>query len=222
MTNAPGRGRGGERRLAATTDHNPPTSVVIVNTVSMPAHLRGWARNERRAHRHRVAAVELVDGDRLSVAAAARKLKLPLGYVSDLVCEEAAAREQQEHLQVTRERLYDAWQEACPDEDWWAYSQTSLKRLEQLTHMPNRVVRELVLASTAPRNSHGPSICDIAEHLGIHERNLARRLGVVADSSTRYRNGKRYPPRPTTTIALELAARVVRAAGLSPTDVPGL
>jgi hypothetical protein len=193
MTNAPGRGRGGERRLAATTDHNPPTSVVIVNTVSMPAHLRGWARNERRAHRHRVAAVELVDGDRLSVAAAARKLKLPLGYVSDLVCEEAAAREQQEHLQVTRERLYDAWQEACPDEDWWAYSQTSLKRLEQLTHMPNRVVRE-----------------------------LARRLGVVADSSTRYRNGKRYPPRPTTTIALELAARVVRAAGLSPTDVPGL
>lgn len=208
--------------MTTTTAHNPRPVSKPIGSSSLSTHLRGGERNERLALAHRAAAVALVDGERLSVAAAARRLKLPMGYVSDLVREEAAEREQLEHLEATREWLYDAWQQACPGEDWWAYSAMSLKRLAQLTHMPNRIVREVVLARTAPRDPDGPSLGDIAEAIGVDERNLARRLGRVADSGSRGRNGKRYPPRPTRTIALELAAQVVRAAGLDPTEVPGL
>ena len=159
--------------------------------------------------------VELIESNRLSVAAAARTIGLPTAAAAMLVqlraieleCAEAAQEERLEQIQA-----------ACPGEDWWAYTDRQLGQIASGTVIPTRIVRELVNA-WAERT--GGNTTQLAHEFGVTSEALRRSLGMATISS-RVKDGYRYPSRKQKTITTEKAERLVRAIGISPYEVAGL
>ena len=164
--------------------------------------------------------VELIERDRLSVAAAARTINVDVKRAGLLVRLCAIERECAE---LELEERLDEIQAQCPGEDWWRYSDRQLRSILRGEAMPNRIVRELVQAWE--RRTKG-STATLAGELGITCEALRRQLGLVAVPArmkrTRHGRPYRYGKRVQKTISVEAAGRVVRALGIPPCEVPGL
>ena len=159
--------------------------------------------------------VELIESDRLSVAAAARAIGLPTTMAATLVqlraieleCAEAAQEERLEQIEA-----------ACTGEDWWAYTDRQLESIAAGRAIPTRIVRELVEA-WAERT--GGNTTQLAHEFGVTSEALRRSLGMATISS-RVKDGYRSPSRKQKTITTEKAERIVQAIGIPPHEVAGL
>lgn len=171
------------------------------------------------AQRLTVELVTLIERDGLSVAAAARRVKLPVELAGLLVRLHAIELECAEL--ETAERL-DEIDEACPGEDWFSYSDRHLRLIFAGEAIPNRIVRELVEAWC---ERTGFSTERVAREVGVCSERLRRALGIAAIPGGVERSRgreRRRPPRFQKTIGVEQASRIVRALGIPPCEVPGL
>jgi hypothetical protein len=155
--------------------------------------------------------VRLIERERLSVAAAARRLGIDVASAGVLVRLCAIEREAQES--ELEERL-DAIQELCPGEDWWSYAPRQLDAIERGESVPNRIVRELAL-SWCTRNH--TSLTQLSKKVGMDDTRLRRALGVSAMGPRRNRGTRRQK-----ILTVECATGIVRALGIPPCEVPGL
>ena len=171
------------------------------------------ARVDARALTARL--VSLIERDHLSVAQAARSVGVALEAASTLVCLHAIELEAAES--ELEERLEDL-ERQCPGEDWWSYSDRQQTAIIHGSAIPNRIIRELVEA-WQQRTRRGTG--GLAAMVGISDEALRRSLGMVAIPG-RVKYGRLYPSRMQRTITIEAAARVVRALGIPPCEVPGL
>ena len=164
--------------------------------------------------------VALIERDRLSVAAAASVTEISVEQAGLLVRLCAIERECAE---TERDERLEEIQAQCPGEDWWRYTSRQLDAIVEGEAIPNRIVRELVQAWE--RRTEG-STASLAAELGITCEALRRQLGLVAIAArmkrTRHGRPYRYGKRTQKTITVEAAARVVRALGMPPCEVPGL
>lgn len=159
--------------------------------------------------------VELIESDRLSIAAAARTIGLETTTAAVLVqlraieleCAEGGHDERLEQIQA-----------ACPGEDWWAYTDRQLESIAAGRAIPTRVVRELV---EAWQERTGANTTQLGRELGITGEALRRSLGMVTISG-RIKVGYTYPSRVQKTITTGTAERIVQAIGIPPYEVPGL
>jgi hypothetical protein len=168
-----------------------------------------------QARRLTVRLVELIDGDRLSVAAAAAATGVSVELASALVRLWAVETEAAET--ELDERLEDI-ERQCPGEDWWSYGERQLGLILSGSAIPNRIVRELV---ESWQRRTGQSTSRLAALLEIGDEALRRQLGMIATPG-RLRNGQRGRPRERKTITVHAAGRIVRALGIPPCEVPGL
>jgi transposase len=156
--------------------------------------------------------VALIERDGLSVAAAARRVGVDVHaagmlvrlHAIELECAEAELAERLEEIQ-----------EMCPGEDWWSYTDRQLNSIFSGEAIPNRIVRELVLAW---RRRTGKPTARLAEELRISPEALRRSVGLAAVSGRR--TGGR--PRFQRTITVQAAGRIVQAIGIPACEVPGL
>ena len=161
------------------------------------------------------AVVTLVERERLSVAAAARRVGLTVETAGALVRLWAIECEAAE--QEVEERLDDI-QRMCPGEDWWSYTERQLSAIEHGSAIPNRIVRELV---TSWCRRTGRSTGRLAATLGIGDEALRRSIGL-GTTPAQMRGGRRRPARVRKTMTVQAAGRIVRALGIPPCEVPGL
>ena len=159
--------------------------------------------------------VRLIEGDRLSVAQAARATGVRLEVASAVVRLHAIELEAAET--ELEERLEDIQRE-CPGEDWWSYTDRQQTAIFLGSAIPNRIVRELVEA-WQERAEEGTAV--LAAAVGISDEALRRSLGMVAVPS-RIKYGHLYPRQTQKTIKVETAGRIVRALGITPCEVCGL
>lgn len=172
-----------------------------------------------KAQRLTAQLVALIERDGRSVAAAARKLDLPVEVAGLLVRLHAIELECAE-VEVA-ERL-DGIDEACPGEDWFSYSDRHLRLIFAGEAIPNRIVRELV--ETWCERTGCSTEC-VAREVGVCSERLRRALGMAAIPGGIERSrgrARRRPPRFQKTITVEQASRIVRALGIPPCEVPGL
>jgi hypothetical protein len=155
--------------------------------------------------------VELIERDGLSVAAAARTMRMDVAAAGMLVRLCAIEREAKE---TELEDRLDAIQEMCPGEDWWSYAPRQLDAIAHGESVPNRIVRELAL-QWCRRNSS--SLTQLSRKVGMDDTRLRRALGVSAMPPRR--NGG---PQRQKTLTVECATHIVRALGIPPCEVPGL
>ena len=161
------------------------------------------------------ALIELVQRERLSVAAAGRTMGLTVEAAGTLVRRWAIEREAAE--EEAEERLEDI-QRMCPGEDWWTYSERQLSAIEHGSAIPNRIVRELV-DTWCKRTDQTTG--RLASTLEIGDEALRRSLGLAA-TPAQVRNGRHRPARLRKTITVQAGGRIVRALGIPPCEVPGL
>ena len=159
--------------------------------------------------------VTLVERERLSVAAAARRVGLTVETAGALVRLWAIEREAAD--QEVEERLDDI-QRMCPGEDWWSYTDRQLRAIEHGSVIPNRIVREL-LEGWCSRTEQTTG--RLAAILGIGDEALRRSVGLAATPG-HVRGGQHRPARLRKTITVQAAGRIVRALGIPPCEVPGL
>jgi hypothetical protein len=156
--------------------------------------------------------VELVERDGLSIAAAARRAGVDVHAAGLLVRLHAI---ELECAEVELEERLEEIQEMCPGEDWWSYSDRQLGAILSGEAIPNRIVRELVLAW---QRRTGQPTARLAGELRISPEALRRSLGLAAVSGRR--QGCR--PRVQKTITVQAAGRIVQATGIPACEVPGL
>lgn len=156
--------------------------------------------------------VELIECDRLSVAAAARTIDIPIETAGMLVRLHAI---ELECAETEQEERLDEIQAACPGEDWWRYSDRQLHDLATGRVVPCRIVRELVLAW---QERTGASIPELAQRTGVDSERLKRAIALTA-TPPRRRGGRARWQR---TITIAAASRIVDALGIPPCAVPGL
>ena len=155
--------------------------------------------------------VGLIEREGLSVAAAARALGIDVASAGLLVRLCAIEREAQET--ELQDRL-DAIQELCPGEDWWSYAPRQLDAIARGESVPNRIVREL--AQQWCRRNH-TSLTHLSRKVGMDDTRLRRALGISAMGPRRNSGPQRQK-----IVTVECAARIVRALGIPPCEVPGL
>jgi len=159
--------------------------------------------------------VGLIEREHLSIAQAARRVRMPLETAGMLVRLHAI---EQEAAESELEERVDDIQRQCPGEDWWSYSDRQHTALFNGSAIPNRIVRELV---EAWQQHTGEGTGRLATQLGISDEAVRRSLGLVALPG-RVKYGRRYPTRTQKTIRVDAAGRIVRALRIPPCEVPGL
>ncbi len=186
-------------------------------------------REKARLTRQRKLAVALVEQDHLTVAQAARAMKIPVAYAGALIRFEAEAREQAEDEHEMRARIHADWSRMAGDEDDHRpredylrdYTSRDLDAIEQLRRIPNRILRDLIAEHVAAVDPH-LTFGELARRLKLRSSSsLTRTLGYRKATSTR-KGGRRYGGRVQRTVSVQQAGAIVRALGIPPAEVPGL
>jgi len=179
------------------------------------AEIAGMRPGSPEAKRLTGQLVQLIETERLSIAAAARTIGMPTVMAGMLVRLRAI---ELECAESEWEQRLDAIQAACPGEDWWKYRDRQLEMIAAGKAIPTRIVRELV---EGWQERTGNSTTQLGRRLGITNEALRRSLGMSWISG-RVKYGYHYPTRKQKTITTDCAARIVRAIGIPPHEVPGL
>jgi hypothetical protein len=178
--------------------------------------------------RRRNRLLHLVERDGLSIAAAARVLRLPVTYAGALICSIAEEREQADYDTALRDEIHAEWSRLCGDDDdtaerenYLRYTSSELDAIEELRSIPNRAVRNLIeqhITCAEPTLT----LPILARRLGYADATSIRRSLGYRKASDSIKRGRRYPGRVQRTISLGQAAEILRALGVPLHEVPGL